>query len=275
MLLPIGNDTVRYRTPWVTYGLIGINALVYFRMLFLDEMGEVELLLNWASLAAEWNPIRSVTSGFLHADILHLAGNMWFLFLFGSSVEGKLGHPQMGATYLAGLLVSDLVQHFLAPGDFILVIGASGAVGAIVGTYWFLFSRGQVQFFYWLFTLWLGTFWTSVNWAVIYLFGWDALMWFLQSKYDIGSDIAHGAHLGGLACGFLLGLLLRQFSYVTLDGDDMLTRIVVWNMRRRAPMSPPQDPRFGLQEPAAHNPVTHQPPEPPKKSEGPLTLPLD
>ena len=275
MFLPIGNNTTRYRTPWVTYGLITLNVLVFLRMYFQDEFQQLMVLFEYASLAEHWSPVRAVTSGFLHGGFLHLLGNMWFLFLFGSSVEGKLGHLQMGAAYLAGLQVSDLTQHFLAPGDFVFCIGASGAVGAIVGAYWFLFSRSEVQFFYWIFTFWVGTFWTKVHWSVLYLFGWDALMWFLQKKYGVESGIAHGAHLGGLACGFLIGLLLRQFSYVTLDGDDMVTRFTVWKLRRRALASPPADRRFGALPPDANSPAPQPPLHKPKAPEGPSVLPLD
>ena len=278
MLIPIGNDTVRYRTPWVTYGVIAVNVLVYARMFFLSEFDFAMTVMKYGSLGESWRPWRSVTGGFLHADLLHLLGNMWFLFLFGCSVEGKLGHVQMAAAYLAGLLISDLAQYVFSPSEYEVCIGASGAVGA----YWFLFSRAEVQFFYWLFTFWMGSFWLSVHWSVVYLFGWDVLMWFLDKQYGISDGVANSAHLGGLACGFLVGILLRQFSYVTLDGDDMLTRFNVWRLRRRrfaqpaAEEIPQNGPGVfynpnGPQAPPAS--PQHQRPE--EKSDGPIVLPLD
>jgi len=230
VFLPIGDNCARYRTPYVTYGLIAANVLVHGYQLSLDEGPRFEFVWNYSSLSGSLSLIRSVTSGFLHADIVHLAGNMWFLFLFGSSVEGKLGHLWMGVTYLACLLVSDFAQHFLSPSAYELALGASGAVGGVIGAYWFLFSRCEVEFFYWLGWWWHGRVWLGVHWAVVWLFGWDALWWVLALKYGADTGVAHSAHLGGLICGFLCGLLIRKYSYVKLDGDDMLTRFTVWRL---------------------------------------------
>jgi membrane associated rhomboid family serine protease len=192
------------------------------------------LLWNYASLGDSYNPLRSITGGFLHADLWHLLGNMWFLYLFGSSAEGKLGHLWMAGVYTVCLVISDLAMFLLSGGTYRIALGASGAVGGIIGAYWFLFSRAQVEFFYWIFWAIMGRVWLPVLWAVIWLFGWDLLFWFLEAQHGVRTGVGHTAHLGGVVCGFVCGLLIRQYSYVTLDGDDMLTRCVkcYWAWRR-------------------------------------------
>jgi membrane associated rhomboid family serine protease len=233
MFLPIGDDTPRYRMQYVTFALIAVNIAVHIYKATLDDTRELFFLLDYASMGNSYNPVRSVTSGFLHADVIHLLGNMWFLFLFGGSVEGKLGHKWMAAIYSVCLLASDLAQYLLAP-KYLLCIGASGAVGGMIGAYWFLFSRAQVEFFYWFAFFWYGTVALSVHFAVIYLFGWDVLMWWLERYYHVGNNVANSAHLGGVVSGVVCGFLLRRFTHVILDGDDMYTRFVVWRLKRKA-----------------------------------------
>jgi hypothetical protein len=164
--------------------------------------------------------------------VIHLLGNMWFLFLFGGSVEGKLGHKWMATIYFACLLVSDLAQYLFAP-QYSFAIGASGAVGGMIGAYWFLFSRAQVDFLVMVF-LRPRVIPLTVNWIIAFLFGWDVMMWFLEKYLHVDNHVANSAHIGGLICGVLCGLLLRLFTHVTLDGEDMYTRWVVGRLRRKA-----------------------------------------
>ncbi len=229
MIIPITDDSPRYRMQYVTFGLIAINVLIHIYMLSLDYDRQEWAVRHFASMGAFFNPLRSISGGFLHADLFHLLGNMWFLFLFGSAVEGKLGHLWMSVLYALCLLLSDAAQHFLSPVQYEFCIGASGAVGGLAGAFWFLFSRAKVVFFYWIFFIYVGTVSVSVTWTMLYLFGFDAL-WFMLGT---PTGVAHGAHLGGLVSGVLCGLVLRHSGYVTLDGEDMLTRFVIWRGRRK------------------------------------------
>ncbi|HEY3324603.1 MAG TPA: rhomboid family intramembrane serine protease [Planctomycetota bacterium] len=233
MFIPIGDTCPRYRRPYVTFALIALNVLVYIFTCRLNAFEEGRFLNAFASFPDEYNPLRSVTAGFVHADIFHILGNMWFLFLFGSSVEGKLGHRWMAATYGACLLLADFAQCFFGPGGHIPTIGASGAVGGIMGAYWFLFSRCEVEFFYW-FYFYAGRVMLGVHWAIAWLFGWDLILWIVERKSGEMTGIAHSAHLGGLVSGLACGLLIRRYSHVVLDGDDMYTRFMVWKIKVNA-----------------------------------------
>lgn len=227
LFVPVCDDSPRYQMQWATFGLIAVNLLIHIYASCLEPIDRVNFWISFASLGEGWNPLRAISAGFLHAGWLHLIGNMWFLFLFGGAVEGKLGYKWTLGLYGVCLLLSDISQHVFAP-EFGLLLGASGAVGGLAGAYWFLFCRSRIQFFYWLF-FWIGTMSLSVNWAMIYLFGWDMVMFFAGEE----SAIAHSAHVGGLVSGMVLGLLLRHFGYAALDGEDMLSRFVIWRGRRK------------------------------------------
>jgi len=234
MFLPINDDTPRYRMQYVTFGIIALNAAIHIYTLTLDPLARLVFFFEYASLPGSYSPVRALTSGFLHGDILHLLGNMWFLFLFGGSVEGKLGHHWMAAIYGVCLFMSHIAAHLFAPGTHAMSFGASGAVGGMVGAYWFLFSRAKVDFAY-LFAFWIyGVMTLAVHWAVMWLFGWDVVMWILSKYYHIDSGVSHSAHLGGVMCGLFCGFLLRRFTHIVLDGDDMYTRTIMWWRRRIA-----------------------------------------
>lgn len=283
MFIPVGDDCPRYRTPYVTYTLIALNILAYGYTFQLDEVEQLFFFMNHGSLGSSYNPIRSLQGGFLHAGILHLVGNMWFLFLFGSSVEGKLGHGWMTGLYAACLFLSDLAQYLFAPNPFLVAIGASGAIGGLIGAYWFLFSRTEVEFFYWIGWFWHGKVWLKVHWAVAYLFGWDLLMWFIESRMHVNGGVANSAHLGGFACGFVSGLLIRRFSHVILDGDDIYTRVMVWWLKSKAKSSTPAPMSAMPRSPVPQSPPPgpdpffreYADPQSPPKSSTPVELPLD
>jgi len=225
MFLPIGDDRTRRGITWVTFSIIGINTLIHLVcMMPLQGEAQMRFVMEWGSLGSEYNPFRSVTGGFLHGDGMHLAGNMWFLLLFGSSVECRLGAPRMAALYFACLFVSDAVQHFLSPIQYEVCIGASGAVGGLVGAYWLLYPKAQIQFLLWMMMFIVKKYWLSIHFAVIYLFGWDALLWWIEAKTGVATGVAHGAHLGGLACGFACGMIIKHFGKLEEDPTEVLEK---------------------------------------------------
>src|SRR5690349_5453445 len=144
MFFPLRTDSPLRTTPWMNWGLIVANVLVFL------------LEQRFPSLARTWhlNP-RSpslpsyFTYAFLHADALHLAGNMLFLYIFGNNVNDKMGHIGYLGFYLAGGVFAG-VGH-AATGPSLGVIGASGAVAAVTGAYMVLLPRSHVSVLYWFF----------------------------------------------------------------------------------------------------------------------------
>ncbi len=150
------------------------------------------------------------THPFLHADIIHLGGNMVFLFCFGNAVNAKLGH----ALYLAAYFVLGAVAGvaWLLIGEGPAALGASGAIMGIIGLYLVYFPRNDVRvlYFFWLFyIIRAGTFELSSYWMILLYVALD-VFGFLSG----GGNVAYIAHLSGTACGLGAGILLLSTGLV-------------------------------------------------------------
>jgi len=147
-----------------------------------------------------------LTSMFLHADLIHLGGNMLFLYIFGDNVEDTFGHARYLAFYfLAGIAASFAHILFVAnsPDSAIPTIGASGAISGVLGAYLVLFPRSRIL------TL-VVLYWISVAAipAVIFLGLWFAFQ-FLYGALAVGGGIAYWAHIGGFVAGLFFGVVWR------------------------------------------------------------------
>jgi membrane associated rhomboid family serine protease len=149
-----------------------------------------------------------VTSMFMHADWLHLFGNMLFLYIFGDNVEDVFGHVGYLAFYIAcGLAAafSHILSLYLGltyPVDFTIgVVGASGAISGVLGAYLILFPKARIL-------TWVVYFILPIP-AVIFLGFWFIMQWF-YGLFEIGSKIAYWAHIGGFVAGMLLALAFGQ-----------------------------------------------------------------
>ena len=203
------------RVPIVTFTLIGINTLVYLVLLVFqlgtDDRSELWIRQYLWLVPAKSFPWAYLTSMFAHADMLHLVGNMLFLFLFGCCVEDMIGRARFLAYYLVSGLVAELVYIATLPEHFASTIpmcGASGAISACMGMYLLLRADAKIEFkyFFWFFYIRVGEFeipaWVAISfWFVNSLF-W-AVIGFLSDQEQGG--VAFGAHVGGLLAG--LGLI--------------------------------------------------------------------
>jgi membrane associated rhomboid family serine protease len=143
---------------------------------------------------------------FLHANITHIAGNMWFLWIFGSVVEGRLNTFRFLILYFLAGACGDLLQLAVqssAGGPEIPSIGASGAIMGVVGAAIYLFPRAPVAML-WTAGVFLRVFDIPMWGAGLYYLGLDVLYGVLAAD-----NVGHFAHIGGGAGGFLLAFLLR------------------------------------------------------------------
>jgi membrane associated rhomboid family serine protease len=157
MFFPIGDDNPTSRTPVVTYGLIGLNALVFIvaNVLSSRSFGSLppRVALDYGLVPNDAVWYTFFTSMFLHGNILHVIGNMVFLWVAGDNVEDKIGHLPFLAFYLAGGLFADgAYLLFTRGGGHIPLVGASGAIAAVLGAYMVFFPRARIRIFYWIFT---------------------------------------------------------------------------------------------------------------------------
>lgn len=148
-----------------------------------------------------------VSSMFLHGDVFHIGFNLLFLWIFGNNVEDRLGHVGFVGFYLAGGFVAAAAQVAADPGSTVPVIGASGAIAAVLGAYVVLWPRARV-----LSLVYFGLFFQVLQVPAVVLLG----IWFLvqiggalMSTGSSGGGVALFAHIGGFVAGAALGLIIR------------------------------------------------------------------
>ena len=144
-----------------------------------------------------------VTSMFLHGSLLHIGGNLLFLWIFGNNVEDRLGKLGYAAFYLVGGVVATLAHVAVGPDSTVPMVGASGAIAAVMGAYLVWFPNARVR--------------TAVIFlliAVVYLPAkWVLGFWFvLQFFTDPNQGVAWVAHVGGFVFGVVVALLFRGFG---------------------------------------------------------------
>ena len=217
-MIPI-KDTVQRRTfPFVTVAIIVVNTLAFFLELSLHESIREDFIYLFGLVPARYaHPVWAqfhgfsldsywsfLTSLFLHGSWLHLAGNLWFLYLFGDNVEDRLGPVRFFFFYLLAGIGANLV-HFLVNHDSTHpVIGASGAIAGVMAAYLRLFPRARIVT---LIPILFLPYFIEVP-AVLFMG-----FWFFFQLYSGAASlmvtasaggIAWWAHVGGFAAGFLL-----------------------------------------------------------------------
>jgi membrane associated rhomboid family serine protease len=231
MFLPIGDDNPRRTTPIVTIGLIAVNALVFFaNNLGADEASLQAFVLRWGYDSAHPFAVQVVTSMFMHANLVHILGNMWVLWIVGDNVEDKLGKLRYLGLYVAGGLAAAWSYSLIAnaadppPGVFEKLgrehpplVGASGAVYAVMGMYVIFFPEARIRLLAWFF-LFIQVFRMPAKWFI----GLTIALDFVQSLLARGpaaGGVATVAHVGGGVFGMTAALLLKGVVGGRREGD--------------------------------------------------------
>ena len=201
-MFPLADINRPLRPPLVVKVLVLLNALVFGYELLLPPEAREALFYNYGFIPKLFwgNPLaesyRLFSSQFLHGGFGHIIGNMWFLWVFGDNVEDRLGSGRFTIFYLIGGALAALAQGVYDPGSTAPMVGASGAISAIMGAYLVMFPHAQI-----LTLLWLIIPITFYLPAYVYLGYWAVLQF--VSGLSSGSQIAFWAHLGGFAWGWL------------------------------------------------------------------------
>jgi len=216
-IFPIQDENRPVHKPYVTWALVAVNVIIFFVM-FLNPDTQYDIFMAYGATPAYI--IRGqrletlITSLFLHADLLHVGGNMLFLFIFGDNVEDTFGHVKFLLFYLFGgvfaeftHIASAFVTGYFSLGSFITpelsipAIGASGAISAVLGAYVLLFPHAKIKTV--IYVVFMITF--SKIPAIYYLGFWflyQVLMG-LGTFFGLSSTVAFWAHIGGFALGML------------------------------------------------------------------------
>jgi membrane associated rhomboid family serine protease len=234
-VIPLKDNIPTERTPYVTIALIAINVFVYF---VLQKGGILsgpsnQVVIDWGAIPYELthagqqcdvvqaalgpaigcghipgshpSTILTIFSAmFMHGSILHLGGNMLFLWIFGNNVEDSMGHARFVVFYLLGGLAALLLQTVVQPNSPIPTVGASGAIAAVLGGYILLYPRARV-----ITVIFIVFFFTILELPAMLVLG----LWFLEQiafgYFDLaqptggGGGVAYFAHIGGFVFGLL------------------------------------------------------------------------
>jgi membrane associated rhomboid family serine protease len=229
-MLPIATDTSVHRTPLVNYGLIAANVFVYMfeHTLTKGGRGSPGLVDFFHALMLDGQEPRLFqffTYQFMHANLMHLGGNMLFLWVFGNAVNAKMGNLPYLFFYLAGGVFAAI--GYLIGNDAGLM-GASGAIAAVTTAYLALFPRSHVTILY--FWILIGTFeLPSMILIVFKIILWDNV---LAPQMSEAVQVAFDAHLAGYAFGFGSVSLLLSARLLPRDQFDIIALIRRWAQRQ-------------------------------------------
>ena len=232
-MFPIKDENPTILTPVVTVGIIVLNVVVW---LLVQQMGTEpglsqsvcqlglipgELLHRLpvgtqvpmgpdvtCELSGGPTWYTPLTSMFMHGGWLHLIGNMWFLWVFGNNIEDSMGHIRFLIFYLLCGLLAAGTQVAVQPSSAIPMVGASGAISAVMGAYIVLYPRVKVHML-----IFLGIFVTTVQVPAVWMLGY---WFFLQIVGGIpalaseGGGVAFWAHAGGFIAGAILIFLFKD-----------------------------------------------------------------
>ncbi len=225
-MFPIRDHNPSGRVPFVVYGLMAINIVVFLMQLPVqnDPQAIHALYSQYAFVPARIaNGVgyeTLVTSQFMHAGLMHIAGNMLFLWIFGDNLEHRMGHIPFLLFYLISGVGAAVIQVAADPGSPVPMVGASGAIAGVMGGYLLLFPKARVDIL--LFLIIIIRIFPIPSWVML-------MLWFgMQIVGGIGSDptgggVAYWAHAGGFVVGLILCLPLWMRLGATAFWDKTLS----------------------------------------------------
>lgn len=221
-LLPYKDDNPTRQFAWVNWCFILMNLWVFFSYQFpLEAKDQISYFSNFGfipfaffkqfapltlqGMVWEWATV--FTSMFSHGGIIHLLGNMLFLYLYGDNVEDAMGKSRYFLFFLLCGTCAAFAQAFMDPFSKVPMVGASGAISGVIASYLLLYPRANVRVFYW-FIIFVGTIYLP---AYLLLGFWvmEQMIALPESMKEAGG-VAIAAHLGGFTAGLLLTPFFKQ-----------------------------------------------------------------
>lgn len=217
-MIPYKDENPSNATPWFVYLFCALNVLVFIYSISIPASYE-QFIVEWGLVPARlfgdapggevpaWAGL--FTSVWLHGGILHLAGNVWFLWIFGDNVEDKMGHGAFVIFYLFCGTIAALAFALVSPDSNLPLVGASGAIAGVLGAYLRFYPSAYVRALLPIFVII-----TTVRvpavlfiglWLLAQVFGHFVYVQQTARGGDVGG-VAYMAHLGGFVAGLLIAL---------------------------------------------------------------------
>ncbi len=248
-MFPIRDDNPQILVPYATFGIIAVNVFVW---VFVQGLGanpalagsicqlglipgellgtvpagtQVQLGANtWCELGGTTSWPTLFSSMFMHGGWLHIIGNMWFLWIFGNNVEDAMGSLRFVLFYLLCGIAAAALQVGANPQSTVPMVGASGAIGGVMGAYILLYPRVHVHLL-----IFLGFFVTTIAVPAVFMLGYWFLLQVIGGFGSVGAKggVAFWAHVGGFAAGAALVMLFRK--------PELLRRHPYYGWKKRSP----------------------------------------
>jgi membrane associated rhomboid family serine protease len=213
-MIPLFDENPTHRTPLLTFALIAANVLVFFGWQM--RVGMDESVMQAAFVPADLTAraagsARSLfTAMFMHGGLMHLLGNMWFLWIFGDNVENEIGHIRCLFFYLLTGVAATLAHTWWEPDSQVPLVGASGAISGVLGGYLVQHPFAPIRTL-----IPLGRIATVMNVpAFVFLFVWIGMQVVSQlamdTRHSHGGGVAYLAHIAGFVAGVVLIFIFER-----------------------------------------------------------------
>ena len=220
-MIPLKDDNPTYSKPVITYSILGICVLVFILQISSASYHSGKLFYSYglipavltghkqlpAEIAMIAPELTLITSMFMHGGFMHLIGNMLYLWIFADNIEDELGPVKFICFYLLSGIAAALTQVFLNTESTIPMIGASGAIGGVLGAYIVNHPKAKV-----IVLIPLGFFSQIVKIPALYVLGFWFILQFINSSLSSseGGGVAYGAHIGGFIFGVVAILFFNK-----------------------------------------------------------------
>ncbi|HEY6535190.1 MAG TPA: rhomboid family intramembrane serine protease [Candidatus Nitrosocosmicus sp.] len=220
-MFPINDDAPKSKDiPFVNYGLIGLNVIIFIyeaivTSYFSNNLVKFELFSNYGAipnlLLAGKNPFSLFSSMFMHASLVHLIGNMFFLYVFGDNLEGRFGHSKYLIIYLIMGVIASYAQsiYSVSTGSGnVPAIGASGAISGVLAAYLIFYPRSKIHTIIFAFLI------TVLRIpALVFVPIWF-IMQLIFALIGQSGGVAYLAHIGGFLAGLAAAYIWKFVEHI-------------------------------------------------------------
>ncbi len=213
-MIPIRDLNPTRSTPWVTWGFMLACGLVYLWQAMLPDAASRDFIFTYGLIPQRVTLVRDagawlsvLTSMFMHGGLLHAAGNLWFLHIFGDNVEDNMGPARFALFYLLCGVAAAVTQVAVGPYSVVPMVGASGAIAGVLAAYLVLYPKARVVA---LIPIFIFIQFAELP-AVFFIVVWFIFQFFsgVTSLGASGGGVAYWAHIGGFIAGLVLVFLFR------------------------------------------------------------------
>ncbi len=221
-MIPIRDNREDRYVPVVTWTLIVLNCILFLwdrqgkvfgaNLVFSDLMMRPQEVVRAIQGGDRFGLVTVFTSLFLHGNLMHLLGNLVFLLVFGGGVESAFGPLRFMLYYFFWGVVASAAHIYVDPNSIVPVLGASGAIGGVLGCYFLLYPAHKVEI------------WIPFLFSFIEVSAWVLLgIWFLYQILVPQNGVANWAHAGGFLAGMLTVLIAGGREKILNEQDGSPT----------------------------------------------------